>query len=199
MNRLENWFCALALWRRVTQRHLLPWLTAGADLGDHVLELGAGLGAATGDLLRRAPRVTSLDYDHKFAATLKMRVHTHAGVVQGDAATLPFRDNTFSSVIAVFVLHHLRSSELQNRAFNEVGRVLRPGGVFLALEIQDGWLPRAAHFQSTFIPVIPALVAPRLARAGFSNVAVNFRAGAFAIRAIREPAPGAMLNAYSSR
>ena len=63
MNRLENWFCGSSLWRGFTRRHLLPWVLEGADLGEHVLEVGAGFGAATEELQRRTPRLTSLEYD----------------------------------------------------------------------------------------------------------------------------------------
>src|SRR5882672_11536387 len=154
MNRFETWFCGSQFWRYVTQRQLLPWILQGSELGEHVLELGAGLGAATDELRRRAAQVTCLEYDHAFAAKLGRRVGgTNAAAVQGDAATLPFPDNTFTSAIAILMLHHLRSNELQDRAFAEIGRVLRPGGIFLAFEIQDGWLNCVGPFRSTFVPV----------------------------------------------
>jgi ubiquinone/menaquinone biosynthesis C-methylase UbiE len=102
-----------------------------------------------------------------------------------DAAALPFPNETFSSAIAVLVLHHMRSRELQDRAFTEIFRVLRPGGIFLALEIPDGWLQRVGHIRSTFVPVAPATASARLTIAGFSRVAVDFRRWAFRVRAPR--------------
>lgn len=186
MNALENWFCSTSYWRRVTQERLLPWLLAGCDLGAHLLEIGAGPGAATQELRRRVPRVTSLEYSHVFAAALGRRLgNGNAGVLQADAAALPFADRSFSSAIAILVLHHLRSEALQESAFAEVARVLRPGGRFLALEIEDGWFPRALHIQSTFVPVHPARVARRLTAAGFSDVEVNKRPGGFGFRGKR--------------
>ena len=186
MNRFETWFCGSPFWRYVTRRQLLPWILEGSELGEHVLELGAGLGAATEELRSRAARVTSLEYDHAFAAKLGARVGgASVTVIQGDAATLPFSDRTFSSAIAILMLHHLRSTELQDRAFAEIRRVLQPGGVFLAFEIQDGWLHRAGHIKSTFVPVVPASANGRLTAAGFSKVTVDFRHGGFRIRALR--------------
>jgi SAM-dependent methyltransferase len=186
MNRFETWFCGSGFWRYVTRRELLPWILQGADLGDHVLELGAGPGAATNELRQRAARVTSLEYDHAFAAKLGARLNgSNAAVIQGDVAELPFADRTFSSAIAILMLHHLRSKELQNRAFAEIQRVLRPDGVFLAFEIQDGWLQRVGHIRSTFVPVDPAAVNTRLTAAGFSCTSVDFRRGGFRIWAIR--------------
>src|SRR5216683_2925848 len=134
MNRFETWFCGSPFWRYVTRRQLLPWILQSSELGEHLLELGAGPGAATEELGRLATRVTSLEYDHAFA---------------------------------------------------EIARVLRPGGVFLAFEIQDSWLHRVGHIQSTFVPVTPASAFARLITAGFSKVTVDFRRGGFRIRALR--------------
>ena len=186
MNQLEDWFCSTAFWRYVTQKRLLPWILSGSELGDHVLEIGAGPGAATAELRKRATRVTSLEYDHTFAAGLAARQGSHNGdVLRGDAAALPFANESFSSAIAVLVLHHLRSSELQDRAFVEICRVLRPGGRFFAFEIQDGWLQHAIHRNSTFVPVPPASVPARLTAAGFSQVTVDFQRGGFRLHATR--------------
>jgi len=186
MNAFENWFCASSLWRWITRRQLLPWIAAESQLGDHLLELGAGPGAATAELRRRVPRVTSLEYNHDFAAALHARSAGNGiGVLQADAAKLPFPDRTFSSAVSVLMLHHLTSSELQDRAFAEILRVLRPGGVFLALEIQDGWFQRVGHIRSTFVPVAPASANARLISAGFWRVTVDFRGSAFRVRALR--------------
>jgi ubiquinone/menaquinone biosynthesis C-methylase UbiE len=184
MNSFENWFCASGLWRYLTERRWLPWALEGADLGEHVLEVGAGPGAATAELARRARSVTSLEYSHDFCMRLHSKVDA-ARVVQGDASILPFKSQTFSSAIAMLVLHHLRSSGAQDRAFAEIFRVLRLGGVFVALEIQDGWLTRVAHFRSTFVPVSTDRLNGRLRAAGFSNVIVNDERGAIRIRAER--------------
>jgi len=187
MNRFENWFCASGIWRWVTQRKLLPWIIGRTDLGEHLLEMGAGPGAATEELRRRAGRVTSLEYDHKFAAGLAARMTVRNGaVLRGDAARLPFADQTFTSAIAVLVLHHLCSSELQGQAFAEIHRVLRPGGVFLAFEIQDSWMHRAGHIKSTFVPVAPTTLAARMSAAGFPDTRIGLRGGGFRWKAVRD-------------
>ncbi len=163
MNKFENWFCGSAVWRFVTERKLLPWILSGYALGDHVLEVGAGPGATTAELQRRAGRVTSLEYDPSYVAKLAER-HT---------------------VIAVLVLHHLKSPEQQNAAFQEFHRVLRPGGMFFAFEIRDGWLQRAGHIRSTFVPVSPASAFARLTIAGFSRIAVDIERRGFRVCALR--------------
>jgi len=161
-------------------------MVAGYKLGDNVLELGAGPGATTEELRRRSARVTSLEYDHRFAAKLGARFsNTNVGVLQGDAASLPFPDAAFSSVIAVLVLHHLQSQEQQQKAFAEIHRVLQPGGAFLAVEIGDGWLQRFGHIKSTFVPVAPAAAFARLTSLGFSKIVIDTKSNAFRICALR--------------
>jgi ubiquinone/menaquinone biosynthesis C-methylase UbiE len=186
LNRFENWFCASSIWRKMTRKGVLPWILSGAELGEHVLEIGAGPGAATEELRKCAARVTSLEYSHAFALGIARRTQmTNGAVLQGDASALPFPEKTFSAAIAVLVLHHLKSRAAQERAFAEIFRVLRPGGVFLAVEIQDGWLNRIGHIRSTFVPVAPAMVSERLAAAGFADTSIDFLRGAYRIRALR--------------
>jgi ubiquinone/menaquinone biosynthesis C-methylase UbiE len=184
MNAFEYFFCSTSLWRSLTHRHLLPWVFSGAKLGQHVLEIGAGTGPATGHLLQLAPQVTSLEYNERSIAKLKSK---NAGLniapVCADAAQLPFADQTVSSAVAILVLHHLKSKELQNRALDEVHRVLRPGGSFFVFEINDDWIHRVGHYKSTFTPLTPGSAFARLTSAGFSKVSVDFRRGGFRIRA----------------
>src|ERR1700761_3823153 len=149
MNRLENWFCASRFWQGITQQRVLPAILGGMEVGDRVLEIGAGAGAATAALARRAQSVTSLEYSHKFCTMLRSRAGA-ANVVQGDASRLPFSSGIFTAAIAVLVLHHLPSKDAQDQAFQEVRRVLKPGGIFVAAEIENDWLTRVLHFRSTF-------------------------------------------------
>lgn len=158
----------------------------GYSLGDSVLELGAGPGATTEELRKRAKRVISLEYDHNLAAKLGARFsNTNASILQGDAAALPFPDESFSSVIAVLVLHHLKSHEQQERAFAEIHRVLKPGGVFLVFEIKDGWLQRIGHIKSVFVPISLSEISDRLTSFGFSEIIVEAKGSSFRICALR--------------
>jgi ubiquinone/menaquinone biosynthesis C-methylase UbiE len=186
MNAFENFLCSSSLWRYITSRRLLPWILSGIRLGDHLLEIGAGYGAATAHLQTLVSRVTSLEYNHKSALKLISRNSGAPGaVVRGDAAQLPFHCQTFSSALAILVLHHLKSTAFQDQVFAEVFRVLRPGGVFVAFEITDDWIHRLAHTRSTFSPLVPSSVSPRLTAAGFSQITLDLRNGAFRITAAR--------------
>jgi ubiquinone/menaquinone biosynthesis C-methylase UbiE len=185
MNIAEHLICSSALWGYFTRRQLLPWLLAGTSLGDHLLEIGAGYGAATPHLQTKVSCVTSLEYDHKSTLKLKSQNNGAKAAVRGDAAQLPFVSETFSSALAILVLHHLKSKQLQDQMMAEAFRVLRPGGVFIAFEITDSWFHRVSHFRSTFTPVAPSSVFPRLSGAGFSKIALDLRKGAFRITAVR--------------
>ena len=75
MNCFEKWYCGSALWRYLTRGQLLPWMLRDSHLGDQLLELGAGLGAATIEVGRRVARVTSLEYDHALAVQICRRAN----------------------------------------------------------------------------------------------------------------------------
>ena len=148
-----------------------------------MLELGAGPGAGTEALRRLAPRVTSLEWSHGFAAELASK--NRNAVVQADAAAVPFAERTFSSAVAVLMLHHLRTRAAQENAFREAFRVLRPGGTFLAFEIEDNLLHRVIHIGSVFVPIDRADIADRLSAAGFSRIKLDSRSGGFRFSAMR--------------
>ena len=53
--------------------------------------------------------------------------------LKGDITSLPFEEGFFDMVTVAWVLHHALEGEL-DRIFDEIKRVLRPGGMFLMLE-----------------------------------------------------------------
>ena len=59
-----------------------------------------------------------------------------AAVTRGDATAMPFPDASFDRVIAAEVLEHIPADQ---RAMDEIARVLRPGG--LAAITVPAWLP----------------------------------------------------------
>ena len=62
MNRLHHWICSSARWRNTLEQRV-PWVLAGTELGDDVLEVGPGPGL-TSDLLRaKVLRLTAIEAD----------------------------------------------------------------------------------------------------------------------------------------
>jgi SAM-dependent methyltransferase len=115
--------------------------------GDRVLDVGCGNGRHAFEAYRRGARVVAFDLDRQELAAVAglcgaMRadgeVPPGAGSapVSGDATVLPFADNSFDKVIAAEVFEHILDDQ---RAMNELARVLRPGGV-LAVTV-PAWLP----------------------------------------------------------
>jgi ubiquinone/menaquinone biosynthesis C-methylase UbiE len=186
MNAIEHLFCSSSFWRSFCGRYFLPRILSSAQLGDHLLEIGAGYGAATAYLQSRVAHVTCLDYDLNSIRKLKGRNNGGSTTaVCGDASQLPFACRTFSSAVAILMLHHLKSPQLQDQMFAEVFRILRPGGLLLAFDITHLWLHSILHARSTYAPVSPATVVRRLNSAGFSNATLHVRPGAFRVTATR--------------
>lgn len=187
MNRVHRWYCRSAHWRRTVRRRLLPWVLAGVDLGDDLLEIGPGPGLTTDELRQRAGRVTAVEVDPALAESLRARMGgTNVEVIQGDGAVLPLPPDSMSAVVCFTMLHHVPSRERQDALLKEAARVLRPGGVFAGSDSTTSWWFRQVHRGDTLVPIDPNGFAARLEAAGFSSVKVSRGSGAFRFRA-RKP------------
>jgi SAM-dependent methyltransferase len=181
MNERHLELCASAEWARTVRDDILPWAVGDRDLGDDVLELGPGPGLTTDVLHHRLRRLTALEVDQRLAAALAGRLAgTNVRVVRGDGAALPFADGRFSGAVCFTMLHHVPSPVLQDRLFGELRRVLRPGGLLVGVDSLDRPEWRALHEGDVCVPVDPATLPARLARAGLEAVEVE--------RAAAEPA-----------
>jgi SAM-dependent methyltransferase len=109
----------------VHERTNLPaFLTLMPEPGAGTLDLGCGEGRLSRLLAGRGHRVVGVDA----APTMVRYAATHAQAapaVGGDAAALPFRDETFDLVVAYMCLHDI---DAMPDAVAEAARVLRPGG-----------------------------------------------------------------------
>jgi SAM-dependent methyltransferase len=172
-------------WRAVVRDSILPWALGDLDLGDDVLEVGPGYGATTDVLAESVPRLTAVEIDDKLAAKLVERFagKSSVDVVRGDATALRFPDARFSGAASFTMLHHVPTAALQDLLFAEVGRVLRPGGVFVAGDSLASPELEALHGGDTYNPVDPEDLAPRLEAAGFSEVEVKTNPFGWAARA----------------
>ena len=131
MNGFHQRYSQSKLWRQKLENEILPWSLNGVDLGDKLLEIGPGPGLTTDWLRHRYRDITCLELDPRLARSLSKRTaDTNVTVQLGDATAMPFRDQTFSTVVSFTMLHHIPSLPLQDLLLAEAYRVLKPGGVF---------------------------------------------------------------------
>ena len=98
-----------------------------------VLDLGAGRGAVTGELVRRAGGpIVALDRRVRVLGEVDA---SDAFAVGGDARRLPFAGATFDLVFSQLTLLWIAPLET---ALDEICRVLAPGGALVALEPDYG-------------------------------------------------------------
>jgi ubiquinone/menaquinone biosynthesis C-methylase UbiE len=114
---------------------VLPYLREGMDL----LDVGCGPGTITFGLAQAvAPgQVTGIDHDSVHIEAARALVTeqgaTNATFQIGDALALPFEDNRFDAAFENDLLTHLSHDAV--RAAREVHRVLKPGGLFAARDV----------------------------------------------------------------
>jgi SAM-dependent methyltransferase len=174
MNLVHNVVCSSGWWSRRVERELLPWGLRGVELGDDVLELGPGFGATTRVLARQLDRLTVLELEPRYVRRLQSELGREVTVTQGDATRLPFEEQRFSAAICFTMLHHIPAAALQDQAFAEVARVLRPGGVFAGTDsIGTGRLFKLIHLGDVLEPIDPDGLGGRLRAAGFIDPRIS--------------------------
>jgi ubiquinone/menaquinone biosynthesis C-methylase UbiE len=110
------------------------------------LDIGCGQGWHACRLAKLGYRMSGIDSSEQ--QILKAAGHAEQQGVEVElrvagASRLPFEDDSFDFAYAINIFHHLTDPETRSRAFGEVVRVLRPGGVFFLQEINTtNWLFR---------------------------------------------------------
>jgi SAM-dependent methyltransferase len=173
MNENHEHVCPSPEWAAHMQTDILPSLTQDADLGEHMLEIGPGPGAATEWLRHRVKRLTVLEIDEAAAAKLAERfAGSNVEVIVGDATRLSWPEGSFDSIGSFTMLHHVPTQALQNEILAEALRVLRPGGVLIASDslASDGL--HHFHEGDTYNPIDPGTLVTRLQTLGFGALTV---------------------------
>jgi SAM-dependent methyltransferase len=94
---------------------------AGVSSGDRVLDVGAGTGALTAELIARGATVAAADPSPEFVAVLRERF-PHLEVEEAPAESLPFGDRVFDVALAQLVVAFMSDAPA---AVTEMVRVAR--------------------------------------------------------------------------
>ena len=173
MNPDHESLCASAEWAEYLRSEVLPAATVGVDLGKQMLEIGPGPGAATGWLAGRVATLTALEADEAAAARLAAR-HAAGNVTvdTGDAARMPYADESFDAVGSFTMLHHVPTAAAQYQILAEALRVLRPGGTLIGSDSLASTDLHHFHAGDAYNPVDPATLLVWLRALGFSAVTI---------------------------
>src|SRR3954453_8412645 len=170
---------ALMAWEKEARN--LEWL--GLRDGMAILELGSGPGFVTRQLLEMAPggSVTSVEIDPVLIERAEQYLQGYGDgrwrIVKVSVMETGLPDNSFDFAYARFLFQHLPDPV---GAAKEVFRVLKPGGMFVIADIDDGLL----IFEPPASPEIEA-INERL-REDHASKGGNRRIGRWLPRMLRE-------------
>lgn len=167
---------------RIASEHLFKQLGIGA--GDHILDLGAGIGGGARFAADRyGASVTGIDLTAEYVEAGRemnewVGISDRVELRVGDAIDLKFPDEFFDGA---FTMHVLMNVEDKAKAFSEAYRVLKPGAVFGIYDVMkygEGDIrfpvPWATDGSASFLATANGYVS-ELEAAGFTVEAVNDR------------------------
>ncbi len=172
-------------YRVAARRIILPWILQGVAPSGEGLEIGAGVGAMSAQLLTLYPafRMVATDYDTELVAMAEQVLAgfgRRASVQRADAAQLPFPDGRFDLVLSAAMLHHVIEWD---QALAEAVRVLRPGGRLVGYDMLNTVPARLIHLgeRDTTLLRAPQLEAA-LSRLGLTNLEARTAMGGIVMR-----------------
>lgn len=131
--RSREYFLDIERQRYELQPHILQLLDAVDWRGKHVLEVGAGVGTDARGIISRGAIYTGINVDRGSTEAAARALHVFSlpgAVLQRDATSLGFADESFDIVYSFGVLQHIPEA---GKAVAEIHRVLKPGGELLAM------------------------------------------------------------------
>ncbi len=156
-------------WRKRTRQCL------ELERGNLVLDLAAGTGVSTAEMLRSGATAVACDFSlGMLRAGRASRRRRAVRFVAGDAMHLPFADGVFDAVTISFGLRNVADPA---QALRELARVVRPGGRLVVCEFSR---PTFAPFRFVYLNYLMRLL-PWIAR----RVATNAEAYVYLADSIR--------------
>lgn len=166
------------MWTSAVNREVVRSLAPAR--GECVVDLGAGMGAATVQAARSGATVVAVDPMPYMRRILRLRrgLQRQRGsirVVEGAAESIPLGDGSVDALWTVNTIHHWTEREGASR---ELARVMKAGGrVLLVDEDMDDpshpehrrWRAGRTRHEHHFDDVDPEQIAAALTRAGFAE------------------------------
>jgi demethylmenaquinone methyltransferase/2-methoxy-6-polyprenyl-1,4-benzoquinol methylase len=143
------------IWRRATVAALAP------QAGERILDVGAGTGASTVELVRDGAYAVGVDLSLGMLAAGR-QARPELPLLAADALALPFADASFGVVTMSFAL---RNTVDPVAALREMHRVTRPGGRLVVCEFSH---PTNAAFRAVYLSYLVRAL-PGIARLVASN------------------------------
>jgi len=119
-----------------------------------VLDLACGTGILFPKLAGKFKTVVGLDYSLPMLKVAKRKGIKNTYLVRGDALKLPFKDETFDTVVVSLGLRHFPDLEL---SLKEIRRVLKEGGELHVLEVG---IPQNPLLKKLFLTFLKRVVLP---------------------------------------
>lgn len=135
-------------WRRVLVRALTP------HLGHRLLDVAGGSGEMAKRLVTPDRMVVVLEPSLPMINAGRSRGIRNVVWVAGVARALPFPNATMDTVVCAFGLRNVTYIDL---TFQEILRVLKPGGRFLSLEVSHPWRPVRPFYYAFCRYLVPRL------------------------------------------
>ena len=136
----QAFFEAVEAFRYEAEGHILDFLPLDQVAGKRVLEIGCGMGTDGSQWAQHGATYVGMDLTPTAVRLTKKRFQMFdlpGAMLEGDAENLPYVDNTFDFVYSHGVLHHTPDTQ---RTFDEVHRVLKPGGqAIIMLYHKNSW------------------------------------------------------------
>lgn len=174
MNENHQQLCPSPEWAAYLQDEVLPGLVERVELGQEMLEIGPGPGAATDWLRHRVKRLVAVEIDPDAAAKLsRTYADSNVEVVTGSASQLPYDADSFDAAGTFTMLHHVPTLAGQCTILAEALRVLRPGGVLLGSDSLASTELHEFHVGDTYNPIDPAVLVVSLRALGFGRITVS--------------------------
>jgi ubiquinone/menaquinone biosynthesis C-methylase UbiE len=99
------------------------------SLENPILEVGCGTGHWTRFFRQKGLKLTAIDISEKMLSVAKKKNPKTVNFVKMDTEDMTFEDHSFENIISIATLEFVDHKE---RARDEIFRVLRPGGTFIA-------------------------------------------------------------------